>query len=414
MNDHTDTHILDYVAVGVGPANMSLAALAHPIDGLRARHLERRESFSWHPGLLLPEATLQVSPLKDLVTLVDPTSPFSFLSFLAAHGRLYRFLAAQFPAVLRAEFNQYLQWVAGQLPAIVFGAEVREVDFHSGAFRVRTADDESAARHLVLGTGPTPNVPVQFREHLGKTVFHSGEFLPRLPDVTGLRVAVVGGGQSGAEVVRHLAAAPAAPATITWISRRPSFQPMDDSPFANDLYTPDYVRRFHALPDDEKARLLELQTLTSDGVDLPILRDIHQLSYRADFLDGTPGRLRFLPDTDVTALAGTDGDWKLTLDGQGGDTPTVVGADIVVLCTGYGYRIPDFMAPMLPLLHRSGQHLEVQKDFSVAWDGPVGHRIYLQNGARHAWGVADPNLSLLAWRSAVILNSILGETRYPV
>ncbi len=215
-------------------------------------------------------------------------------------------------------------------------------------------------------------------------------------------------------MVRHLAAAPASPATITWISRRPSFQPMDDSPFANDLYTPDYVRHFHTLPDDEKARLLEQQTLTSDGVDLPILRDIHQLSYRADFLDGAPGRLRFLPDTDVTALDGTDGDWKLTLDGRGGDIPAVIGADIVVLCTGYGYRIPDFMAPLLPRLHRSGQLLSVQKDFSVTWDGPEGHRIYLQNGARHAWGVADPNLSLLAWRSAVILNSILGETRYPV
>ena len=49
-----NTHIFDYAAVGIGPANMSLAALAHPVAGLRGAHLERRESFSWHPGLLLP------------------------------------------------------------------------------------------------------------------------------------------------------------------------------------------------------------------------------------------------------------------------------------------------------------------------------------------------------------------------
>ncbi|MEU1851316.1 hypothetical protein ABZ499_19070 [Streptomyces sp. NPDC019990] len=72
------------------------------------------------------------------------------------------------------------------------------------------------------------------------------------------------------------------------------------------------------------------------------------------------------------------------------------------------------MAPLDTRLRRDSGMLVVGDDFSVAWDGPAENRIYLQNGARHSWGVADPNLSLLAWRSAVILNSMLGETRYPV
>ncbi|MEU1571063.1 SidA/IucD/PvdA family monooxygenase [Streptomyces collinus] len=409
-----NTHILDYAAVGVGPANMSLAALAHPVEGLRGAHLERRESFSWHPGLLLPEATLQVSLLKDLVTLVDPTSPFSFLSFLASEGRLYRFLAADFPAVLRAEFNQYLQWVAGRLPSLTFGADVRSVDFHGGAFRLRTGEQEVTARHLVLGTGLTPSVPEPFRPLLGPTVFHSGEFLLRAPEVTGRRVVVVGGGQSGAEIVRYLAAG-AAPESITWVSRRSSFLPMDDSPFANDLYTPDYVRRFHALPSGHKARLLEQQRYTSDGIDLQVLQDIYRLSYRDEFIENNPGRLRFLADCAVTAVEGGPGEWKLAVESSGpDDAPAVLAADIVILSTGYAYALPDFMAPLDARLRRESGMLVVGDDFSVAWDGPAENRIYLQNGARHSWGVADPNLSLLAWRSAVILNSMLGETRYPV
>ena len=38
--------------------------------------------------------------------------------------------------------------------------------------------------------------------------------------------------------------------------------------------------------------------------------------------------------------------------------------------------------------------------------------IYIQNGARHSHGIADPNLSLLAYRSAVIANDIAGYFLY--
>src|ERR1700674_92511 len=65
--------MLDAVGVGVGPFNLSLAALLAP-TGFNARFFDKSADFQWHPGLLLPEATIQVSYLKDLVTLVDPMS----------------------------------------------------------------------------------------------------------------------------------------------------------------------------------------------------------------------------------------------------------------------------------------------------------------------------------------------------
>ncbi|MFH8467621.1 hypothetical protein [Streptomyces sp. NPDC017991] len=40
------------------------------------------------------------------------------------------------------------------------------------------------------------------------------------------------------------------------------------------------------------------------------------------------------------------------------------------------------------------------------------NRIYIQNGARKSHGVADPGLGLAAWRSAVILNSLLDKEYY--
>ena len=99
--------VLDAVGVGAGPFNLSLAALLAP-TGLNARFFDRSPDFQWHPGLLFPEAILQVSYLKDLVTLVDPTSPYSFLAFLRAHKRLYRFINRTEIRVSRKEFNQYL------------------------------------------------------------------------------------------------------------------------------------------------------------------------------------------------------------------------------------------------------------------------------------------------------------------
>lgn len=84
----------DVVGAGLGPFNLSLAALVEPLPEVRARFFEVPPSCQWHRGIMVPGANLQVSFLKDLVTLVDPTSAFSFLSYLASEGRLYRFLIA--------------------------------------------------------------------------------------------------------------------------------------------------------------------------------------------------------------------------------------------------------------------------------------------------------------------------------
>src|SRR4030088_2593027 len=132
-----DTNLmLDAVGVGAGPFNLSLAALLAP-TGFKARFFDKNAAFEWHPGLLFPEATIQVSFLKDLVTLVDPTSPYSFLAFLRARKRLYRFINRSEIRVSRKEFNQYLQWVAGRLRNVEFGAEVREVGLEDQTFAVR-------------------------------------------------------------------------------------------------------------------------------------------------------------------------------------------------------------------------------------------------------------------------------------
>jgi len=116
----------DVVGVGAGPFNLSIAALLHPLPNVRHRFFERQQEYSWHPGMLLPNTTIQNSFLKDLVSFADPTSPFSFLAFLHAKKRLYEYVNAGFSRMSRVEFNQYLQWVARQLPAVQWGQSVED------------------------------------------------------------------------------------------------------------------------------------------------------------------------------------------------------------------------------------------------------------------------------------------------
>src|SRR5690606_15830497 len=82
----------------------------------------------WHPGMMFDGARMQISFLKDLVTLRNPASPFTFLRYVQARGRLEQFVNLNQFRPTRLEYQDYLRWVAAQLPDQVrYGAAVRRV-----------------------------------------------------------------------------------------------------------------------------------------------------------------------------------------------------------------------------------------------------------------------------------------------
>lgn len=54
----------------------------------------------------------------------------------------------------------------------------------------------------------------------------------------------------------------------------------------------------------------------------------------------------------------------------------------------------------------------VKHGYRIQWDGPAEHPIYALNLARSSHGIADAQICLNAWRSAVILNDYLGFTYF--
>ena len=121
-------HVHDLLGIGIGPFNLGLACLAAPLEDLDAVFLDAKDAFDWHPGLMLEDATIQVPFLADLVTLADPTSPYSFLHYLKRTGRLYPFYIREDFNPMRAEYSAYCRWASEQLDSLRWGREVVGVE----------------------------------------------------------------------------------------------------------------------------------------------------------------------------------------------------------------------------------------------------------------------------------------------
>jgi L-ornithine N5-monooxygenase len=214
------SHVYDLVGVGFGPSNLALAIAVHehnaqPGEPVSAVFLERQEAFGWHRGMLIEDATMQVSFLKDLVTLRNPTSSFTFLSYLHECGRLIDFINHKNLFPLRVEFHDYFEWAAARVGDLVrYDHEVIEVapvvrDGLVETLDVVVRDGDGAltsfrTRNLVLATGLRPALPAGVSA--SPRVWHNRDLLTNVDRLDGTdprRLVVVGAGQSAAGVARR-------------------------------------------------------------------------------------------------------------------------------------------------------------------------------------------------------------------
>jgi lysine N6-hydroxylase len=392
------------IGIGAGPANLSLAALFESVAPHRIALFEQSSGSAWHPTLLHQGVRMQTAWIKDLVSLVDPQHRLSFLSYLVSTGRVYAFLSAQYEAIPRMEYARYLAWAGEQLDDVHYDTRVDRVAFDGEGFSVY-GDDGLLARseHLVLGVGTRAKLPAPFegveRVVLADHLAGHAQRLAREPDA---RVAVVGGGQTGAECVLELLRLGLT--DIWWFGRRPWFQTMEDSPSANDLYRPSYREFLPQLPDEARRETIARQVLTSDGIADATLREIYQRNYEA-MLETGHHPVTLLPGRDVVAAQADDLGLTLTCAEAAGEVSYDV-RHAVVAAGRQPAPLPfdDDLRELVELDDR-GEPI-VQSDYSLRWNGPARHKIFAQNRAASVHGLADKNLSLLAERSATIINSL--------
>jgi L-ornithine N5-oxygenase len=417
----------DLIGIGFGPSNVAMAiALSEHNAGVggqeavTARFFEQQPRFGWHRGMLIDDATMQVSFLKDLVTLRNPASEFSFLCYLQSRGRLIDFINHKNLFPLRVEFHDYLEWAAAKVDDLVsYGHEVvgvapvvREGAVEHLEVTVRSGEglEVHRARNLVLGTGLRPLLPEGVER--GDRVWHNSELLARVDGLEGTspsRFVVVGAGQSAAENVAYLHRR-FPDAEVCAVFTRYGYSPADDSGFANRIFDPAAVDEYFAAPGSVKRRLMDYHGNTNYSVvDIDLIDDLYRQMYREKVL-GTE-RLRFLNVSRLTEVEETPDRVRTTVKSLVTGEETLLDADVVVFATGYSPADPlGLLGEVAERCLRDDDGLvRVERDYRIATDPDLRCGIYLQGGTEHTHGITSSLLSNTAIRVGEILESLLAR-----
>ncbi|MFI8768368.1 lysine N(6)-hydroxylase/L-ornithine N(5)-oxygenase family protein [Streptomyces sp. NPDC053792] len=410
------TQPLDFIGIGLGPFNLGLACLTEPIAELDGVFLESKPDFEWHSGMFLEGAHLQTPFLSDLVTLADPTSPYSFLSYLKEKGRLYSFYIRENFYPLRTEYNDYCRWAAGKLTSIRFSTTVASVTFdeRTELYGVTTAAGETfRTRRIVLGTGTPPYVPETCRD-LGGDLIHNSRYLPNKEALQKKKsITLVGSGQSAAEIYYDLLSEIDVHGyRLNWVTRSPRFFPLEYTKLTLEMTSPEYVDYFHALPEQTRYRLETQQKGLFKGIDGELIDAIFDLLYQKN-LNGPVGT-RLLTNSALRTAAydPASGSYTLGFRQEEQEKDFTLETEGLILATGYKYAVPAFLEPIRDRLRYDGQgRFDVARNYAI---DTTGRGVFLQNAGVHTHSITSPDLGMGPYRNAYIIGEMLGSEYYPV
>ncbi|KAL2369821.1 L-ornithine 5-monooxygenase [Blastomyces gilchristii SLH14081] len=429
----------DIICVGFGPAALAIA-IAMRDRGIERRvlFLERQPEFGWHTGMLLPGSKMQISFIKDLATLRNPRSHFTFLNYLHQKDRLIHFTNLSTHLPFREEFNDYMKWCASHFndwvqynqevvsvtavaatpgwPAEYFKLMARDV--RSGKLR------ELAAKHVIVASGGEQAIPPGLStQPLPKTVIHSSIYLYSVQKLLqerngSYRFAVVGGGQSAVEISEDIQSR-YPNSKVTLITKASALKPSDDSPFVNEIFDPRSVDKFYSLNHSARQQsLLENKATNYGVVRLPLLESVYGKLYRQKVLDPNPSNwpLRLVTSREVVGLEELPNNQvelrlKDTQSGQVESSGEVY--DLVVLATGYKRNpIATMLKPLVQIVEApaNGDKFQTDRDYRLRFhQGKIKRDagIWLQGCCESSHGLSDSLLSILAVRSSELLDSIL-------
>ncbi|KAL5330003.1 hypothetical protein ACEPPN_003527 [Leptodophora sp. 'Broadleaf-Isolate-01'] len=441
--------VLDLVCVGFGPASLAIAIALHDANLTQvpnALFLEKQHQFAWHAGMQLPGAKMQISFLKDLATPRDPRSKFTFLNYLFDQGRLNQFINLGTFLPSRLEYEDYLRWCAAHFERdgkVSYGMAVESVNVAEKNSQGQvtswdvTARSESGhlvtrrARHVVIAVGGRPVVPPNMQGL--KHVAHSSQFANTIGRIQErereagrkLRFAVVGSGQSAAEIFNDLWSR-FPDASVKLIIKGASLRPSDDSPFVNEIFDPDRVDGIYTQAPDERKAALALDRGTNYGVvRLSLLEHIYEQLYmqRLTTPSESQWRARIIPNRTVMSATQTSNSGVLLRLADSIESKRVPGGeeelevDYVFTATGYVRNAHEDMLSevrdLLPSDDAGGKGMwDVGRDYRVKFqEGLVDRRaaVWLQGCNEKTHGLSDTLLSILSIRGGELVESMFGQ-----
>jgi len=419
---HATLPTYDMIGVGFGPSNISLAIALEEKNAankaLETLFIDKQADYKWHGETITAQSGLQISFLKDLVTLRNPTSPYSFLNYLRVHQRLVDFtnLASFYPS--RLEFNDYLSWVAGHFAhQCQYGQEVTSVEPIVENNQVRSLKVTSKekdgtyqsriAKSLVVSTGGSPFIPDTFQalqQH--KAVFHHSRYLSSMARLVpeknrALRIAVIGGGQSAAEAFIDINDN-YPQAKVDLIMRGNAIKPADASPFVNEVFNPTATDHMFSKTQQERKNLLaEYKYANYTAVDAEMIEQIYNIFYMQKV--SRVQRHKYRPSSDIIHACAAGEQVELSVYDHNTAKELRAEYDLVILATGY--QRPKMMSMFEPIKQYLGD-MQIGRNYQLHTDKNFLPPIFVQGLSESTHGLSDTLLSVLAIRSEEISHSL--------
>ena len=414
-------HDVELLAIGAGPANLALAVALEELgaDGLAERSLviERGPTVEWQRGLLLPWTKSQVAFAKDLVTLRNPRSKFTFLNYLRSVGRLDDFINMGSFTPYRVEVSGYLRWVSESLRKVrlQLGCDcvsIEPIRNPAGALTgwlTRLADGSTiSSRYLVIGAGRDAYVPPELAKLPTDRVIHSTQYRHRVAALDKdqpYRVAVVGAAQSAAEMFRATQI-DLPNSDVSWVMRSIGLRAYDTNKFTNELYYPSYIDKFYEARQEGRDQILREMHLTNySGVESDLLQDLYTSMY-LDRLAGVDQR-RLVPMTDIVGARAEGDEVVLELSDRKTGNVSELRLDLVLLGTGFVREMPRLVRGLSEAIGLD--RIEVNRQYRLQLDEPSDAACYLQGVNEATHGIADSLLSVLGNRAGDIAQDILAH-----
>lgn len=407
----------DVLGIGFGPSNIALAiAMEEGQFGGQSLFLERAPTASWHHGMLIDGSDIQNNPLRDLVTPVNPQSPYTFVNFLHKTGRLFHHLNLGRVHPLRRDYFDYVDWVARQFSNVRYRADVTAITRSrrdgEALWQVEADGETHVARRLVVGIGRNRNIPQQFT--LSRRVVHFTDYLHAIEHCAAdTPIVVVGASQSAVEILNDLLSRGFN--AVRSVHRTFSYRLKDTSPFSDEVYFPEFVDYYHRLAPSQRAQLDDQVRPTNySSVDADVLDALYQTLYELKLRGKRP--LEILRCTHVEESMETGDAVVLKLREQYTGQRTEIAAGLVILATGFldigrnGHDgLPELLKSHGAAFSWQGRYLDVARDYRVVAAPEAGEiaPLYLNGLCESSHGLGDAgSFSLVSVRAQTIFNSI--------
>ncbi|KAG0156566.1 hypothetical protein PDIDSM_3747 [Penicillium digitatum] len=424
----------DLICVGFGPASFAIAIALndamdpaldvskHPNFEPKVCFLEKQSQFAWHSGMLVPGSRMQISFMKDLATMRNPRSTFTFPQLPAPQEASRSFhQLGHFPACpygVRGLYALYGEEVVKVVPGPTNARGV--VDFFTVVSR-NTATGEilpqfPQGRHCPRRQGQDASWFPQ-----DPRIMHSSKYCTHLPQILNdnmapYNIAVVGSGQSAAEIYHDLHRRYPNSRT-TLILRDTALRPSDDSPFVNEIFNPERVDKFYEMSAEERKKRIATEKATNYSVvRLELIESIYNDMYlqRVENPDETQWQQRILVEAKVARIEHNNASNRMRIHVKSVNNESagkeVLEVDALMVATGYLRDAHERLLENVCSLRPAGASAwNPGRDYRVSLDNAkvsTQAGIWLQGCNEKTHGLSDSLLSVLAVRGGEIVNSV--------